>query len=236
MEFTNTLQPAKLIKRYKRFLADIELPDGEIRTIHCANTGAMTGCAEPGFNIFYSTSNNLKRKYPNSLELCQNFSGDMICVNTHLANNILSEAISNKQITELNDYQTIQQEVKYGEENSRIDLLLSGADKSDCYIEIKTATLLTENGLGYFPDAVTTRGLKHIRELINMKQQGYRAILFFLVQHQGIRQLSPARHIDKHYADGINLAIEAGVEILCYNTEITTNKITIKRNIPFIPI
>lgn len=237
MKFSSTLSHGTLIKRYKRFLADITLPDGEVRTIHCANTGAMTGCAEPGFKVYYSTSDNLKRKYPNSLELCQNNAGDMICVNTALANKIVSEGITNNKIPELKGYETLQQEVKYGDENSRIDLLLTDDKHADCYIEIKSVTLLVQdaqhNGQGYFPDAVTTRGLKHIRELISMKQQGYRAVLLFLVQHQGIKKLSPARHVDEKYADGIKQALDAGVEILCYNTDIDINNIVINKSLPF---
>ncbi|SFB81724.1 DNA/RNA nuclease SfsA [Pseudoalteromonas denitrificans] len=240
MKFSSTLQSATLIKRYKRFLADIELPNGEIRTIHCANTGAMTGCAETGFKVHYSTSDNLKRKYPNSLELCQNEKGDMICVNTSLANKIVSEGIVDKVIPELRHYQTIQQEVKYGDENSRIDLLLTDENHVDCYIEIKSVTLLKQNeqgdGQGYFPDAVTTRGLKHLRELISMKQQGHRAVLLFLVQHQGIKKLSPARHVDAKYADGIQHALDAGVEILCYNTYIDVNMIVLNQPLPFLPL
>lgn len=240
MKFSSTLGFATLIKRYKRFLADITLPDGEVRTIHCANTGAMTGCAEPGFKVYYSTSDNLKRKYPNSLELCQNNAGDMICVNTTLANKIVSEGINDNKIPELNGYATLQQEVKYGAENSRIDLLLTDENRANCYIEIKSVTLLGQgtqhNDQGYFPDAVTTRGQKHLRELINMTQQGYRAVLLFLVQHQGIKKLSPARHVDEKYADGIKQALDAGVEILCYNTDIDVNNIVVNKSLPFLPV
>ena len=233
MKFSAPLQQARLIKRYKRFLVDIELPNHELTTIHCANTGAMTGCADEGFTAFYSTSDNPKRKYPHSLELTQNSLGHLICVNTALANKIVYEAINERRVSELNNYQTIQAEVKYGHENSRIDILLSNDNGTLCYVEIKSVTLLADNGQGYFPDTISTRGLKHIRELIEMKKQGHRAVLFFLVQHQGITHLSPAAHIDHKYNEGIKQALAAGVEVLCYNTQLSSDAIILNKALPF---
>lgn len=235
MQFQSKLQQAKLIKRYKRFLVDIETSQGEI-TIHCANTGRMTGCADFGFTAYYSTSSNAKRKYPHSLELTQNLAGDLICVNTSMANHVVAEAIAKQQIPELLNYDTLKQEVKYGDENSRIDILLSDAEKPACYIEVKSVTLLEENGKGYFPDAVTARGSKHLRELVTMKQQGHRAVLFFLIQHTGIKSVAPADHIDANYAIEIKKALAAGVEILCYRTNISSEQIVIDKTIPFVAL
>lgn len=233
MQFQSELKQAKLLKRYKRFLVDIETAQGEL-TIHCANTGRMTGCADSGFTAYYSTSNNSKRKYPHSLELTQNLAGDLICVNTSMANHVVAEAITNQIIPELIGYSTLKQEVKYGDENSRIDILLSDNNKPSCYIEVKSVTLLEENGKGYFPDAVTTRGSKHLRELVAMKNAGHRAVLFFLIQHTGIQSVAPAAHIDANYASEIKKALAAGVEILCYRTNICSEQIVIDKSIPFV--
>jgi len=246
------LKPAILIKRYKRFLADITLPppvltNTETTTIHVANTGAMSGCADSGNTIFYSTSDNPKRKYPFSWEISQNKAQDFICVNTLRANQLVEEALNDGVITELSGFTSLEREVKYGSENSRIDFLLKHnhlSDKCDAinqltntYIEVKSVTLLDDEltnnldgklcrktnkslnnnqGQGYFPDAVSTRGQKHLRELMAMAQQGHRAVLFFAVLHSGINRVSAAKHIDEKYAALLIQAQEVGVEILVY--------------------
>lgn len=145
MHFNPPLEPATLIKRYKRFLADITLPDDSERTIHCANTGAMTGCATPGNTVWYSTSDNAKRKYPNSWEISETDKGHRICVNTARANQLAVEAIENKTIVELLGYDALRTEVKYGSENSRIDILLEDSEKPPCYIEVKVSLYLMSN-------------------------------------------------------------------------------------------
>ncbi|OIQ25259.1 MAG: sugar fermentation stimulation protein SfsA [Vibrio sp. MedPE-SWchi] len=236
MHFNPPLESARLIKRYKRFLADIELPDQSQRTIHCANTGAMTGCAEAGNTVWYSTSDNPKRKYPNSWELAQTQRGDWICINTVKANHLAVEAIENGVISELADYDKLRTEVKYGSENSRIDILLNSKTKPECYIEVKSVTLLDEhnNGQGYFPDAVTTRGQKHLRELTEMAKNGSRAILLFTVLHTGIEKVSAAHHIDANYSNLLNQAIEHGVEVLCYKAQITESEIKLISAVEFI--
>ncbi len=233
MDFNPPLQQAKLLKRYKRFLADILLPNGEIRTIHCANTGAMTGCAEKGDTIWYSTSSNPKRKYPNSWELTQNKQGDMICVNTALANHLVVEALKKGAISTFANYNQIKTEVPYGDERSRIDILLTSNTEPDCYIEVKSVTLLEKEGKGYFPDAVSIRGQKHLRELSAMAQAGKRAVLFFAVLHSGIKSVSPAIHIDPKYAQLCLDALAQGVEILCYQAKITPERIYIKNPIHY---
>ncbi|WNC68236.1 DNA/RNA nuclease SfsA [Thalassotalea nanhaiensis] len=233
MKFDPCLYPATLIKRYKRFLADIELPNGDITTIHCPNTGAMTGCAEPGFKVWYSLSDNQKRKYPGTFELAQNNQGHLIGINTGRANHLVVEAIKNNKINEFADYQQCKTEVKYGHENSRIDVLLSDDNKPDCYVEIKSTTLLIDN-CGYFPDAVTTRGQKHIRELMTLISEGKRAVLFFCVQHSGIKEVKVADFIDEKYGTLLKEAIKAGVEVLCYGCEINENSIEIDNKLNFI--
>lgn len=233
MKFAPPLQAATLIRRYKRFLADIEFSDGEIRTIHCANTGAMTGCAEAGTIAWYSTSDNKKRKYPNSWELAQTTANDWICVNTIQANHLVKEAIEQQRIPELSGYDNLRTEVKYGTENSRIDLLLESENRSPCYIEVKSVTLLADKGQGYFPDTVTTRGQKHLRELTQMAQQGSRAILFFAVLHTGINHVAVATHIDPEYDRLLRQAIIAGVEIICYRANINAVEIKLEDCIQF---
>lgn len=244
MQFNPPLQSAILLRRYKRFLADIQLSDGSERTIHCANTGAMTGCAEPGSTIWYSTSDNPKRKYPNSWELTATRQGHTICVNTARANQLAVEAIENGVITELKNYDRLRTEVKYGQENSRIDILLESDSKPDCYIEVKSVTLLPPSeghsplpdlpGLGYFPDAVTTRGQKHLRELTEIAKNGSKAVLLFTVLHSGIEKVSVAHHIDANYSLLLEKAQEEGVEVLCYKAKLSPNGITLITKVDFI--
>ena len=238
MKFTPALQTATLIKRYKRFLADLKTADGAEFTAHCANTGKMTGCAEPGFKAFYSTSDNAKRKYPQSLQLTQNQFDHLICVNTAIANKVVQEALNAGAIAELVDYQTIAAEVKYGQENSRIDFLLTGEHKPHCYVEVKSVTLLSQtdpqSGQGYFPDAKTERGQKHLRELIEMVQQGHRAVLFFAVLHEGINQVSAAKHIDSKYAQLLTEAIDNGVEVIAYKAKISAEEIKLQEKCDFL--
>ncbi|OQQ05023.1 sugar fermentation stimulation protein SfsA [Vibrio splendidus] len=239
MHFNPPLEPATLIKRYKRFLTDIQLPDGSERTIHCANTGAMTGCATPGNTVWYSTSDNAKRKYPNSWEISETDKGHRICVNTARANQLAVEAIENGTIVELLGYNALRTEVKYGSENSRIDILLEDNEKPPCYIEVKSVTLLDEletstKGQGFFPDAVTTRGQKHLRELTEMVESGNRAVLLFTVLHSGIEKVSAAHHIDAKYSLLLKQAQDAGVEVLCYKAELSSTQIQLKQAVKFI--
>ena len=178
MQFSSLIQ-GTLVKRYKRFLADVQLADGSIVIAHCPNTGAMTGCAEPGWKVWLSPSNNPKRKLLYTWEVVLTDQLHWIGINTHKANTLVKEAIQACKIDELLGYRNLQAEVKFGEENSRIDFLLTDHEKADCYVEVKSVTLL-DNSAGYFPDAKTLRGQKHLRELSLIASQGKRAVLFFL--------------------------------------------------------
>ncbi|RUO36205.1 DNA/RNA nuclease SfsA [Aliidiomarina shirensis] len=224
MQFDPPLQRAILHRRYKRFLADVEIKNGDIITIHCPNTGAMTGCAEPGSEVWYSTSANPKRKYPYTWELTHSKDDHWICVNTGQANSLVAEAIHNGIIPHLAGYEKLQREVKYAE-NSRVDIKLSGAGKADTYIEIKSVTLLSNNQ-GYFPDAVSARGKKHLHALMQMKAEGHRAILAYAILHSGIHSVLPAVHIDPEYADLVEQAKKAGVEVLEIVFQLNNEKIT----------
>ncbi|GEK09850.1 DNA/RNA nuclease SfsA [Pseudoalteromonas peptidolytica] len=236
MNFSSQLQQATLLKRYKRFLVDLRTADGEEFTVHCANTGRMTNCADSGFTAYYSTSDNPKRKYMHSLELTQDQVGHFICVNTAVANKVAVEAIERGIITQLNGYDTLQTEIKYGAENSRIDILLSSNENGQpphlCYVEVKSVTLL-EQQQGFFPDAETARGQKHLRELIQIKQQGHRAVLLFAALHTGIKNVRPAAHIDQKYAALIKEAISHGVEIIAYRAHVDDRQVQLIEEIPF---
>ncbi len=231
MEFIPALQPATLIKRYKRFLADVITPTGEHLTLHCPNTGAMTGCATPGDTVWYSTSANLKRKYAHTWELTQTQNGDFICVNTLQANNVVKEALRKNLLPELIGYTTILSEVKYGAERSRIDFMLQADNKVNCYIEVKSVTL-SEQGSGFFPDAVSLRGQKHLRELMSVVMHGERAVLLFAVLHSAITRVSPARHIDAKYAQLLCEAQECGVEIIAWRAELSADGLTLISPLP----
>ena len=233
MHFEPALQPATLITRYKRFLADVITPDGREITLHCANTGAMTGCATPGDTVWYSTSDNAKRKYAHSWELTETQQHHWICVNTLRANQLVREAITQDRIPELSGYSKLTSEVKYGAENSRIDLMLQAENQPDCYIEVKSVTLLHQ-GQGYFPDAVTLRGQKHLRELQSMAEQGQRAVLFFAVLHSGIESVSAAHHIDPRYSDLLKHVQNNGVEVMCYGAALSAEGIRLTERLPLV--
>ena len=186
-----SLQSATLIRRYKRFLADVQLPNGDITTLHCANTGAMIGCGAEGDTVWYSTSDSATRKYPSSWELTQLANGNMVCINTHRSNQLTFDALQKKQILELSMYDEV---------------------KSLTYVD-------TDKQLVMFPDAVTTRGQKHLRELIAMKKQGHRAVIFFCGLHDGFDHFQIAKHIDAKYDTLFQQALKEGVEAYAYAAE-----------------
>lgn len=237
MIISGGLKQASLIRRYKRFLADVETPAGETITIHCPNTGAMTNCQEPGSSVWYSTSDNLKRKYPNTWELVQAENGPMIGINTGSSNRLVKEAIVSGVMTEFTGYSSIRGEVKYGEQNSRIDFLLEFPDptpSANCYIEVKNVSLCVGNGEGIFPDAQTLRGQKHLQELIAMRSLGHRAVLVFCVQHSAIETVSPADAIDPEYGKLLRQAQACGVELLAYQAkfDVTRASIDLLKRLP----
>ncbi|MEE4164923.1 MAG: DNA/RNA nuclease SfsA [Desulfocapsaceae bacterium] len=229
MQFASTLKKATLIRRYKRFLADVRCPDGSEMTIHCPNSGSMRSCSDPGSSICYSTSDNPKRKYPHTLEMIQ-VSNTWVGVNTMRTNQIVSEAFSGGIISEYRTFDTLQQEVKTSEGN-RLDLLLISADQK-IYIEIKSSTLVQDN-CAQFPDAVTTRGTKHLRELIRLAEQGHTAVIFYLVQRGDAERFEPAAAIDPQYTRTLVEAQQSGVRILVYQADVTPRSIEVVRPLPF---
>ena len=231
MNYTSGLTEARLIKRYKRFLADVRLNDGSIITVHCANTGAMTGCQPENARVWLTQSDNNKRKYPYSWELVELEDKALACINTSLTNKVVKQAIDDNLIAELADYPNCRTEVIYGEENSRIDFLLSHNDQL-CYVEVKHVTLKVDNRLGAFPDAVTKRGQKHLRELISQVQLGHRAVMLFIVMRTDIDTIVTADSIDPEYGQLLRQAVDMGVEVIAYKVSINLQCITIDTSIP----
>ncbi len=224
------LTEGTLVRRYKRFLADVELPGGEVITVHCPNTGAMTGCAEPGWRVWLSRSSSSKRKYPHTWELVETDKG-MACVHSARANAVVREAFVAGRIPGFEDYRDIRSEVKYGE-GSRADLLLA-SDTGQVFVEIKSVTLCRENGVGVFPDAVSDRARRHVRELQAVRQESTRALLFFCVFHEGIRHVSAAGDIDPGYRQSLSEAVAGGLEVSAWRASVSTAGIELSQPLPF---
>lgn len=217
-----------LVRRYKRFLADVLLEDGTPVTVHCPNSGSMKGCAVPGSRVFLSRSSNPARKYPFGWELVES-DGFWSGINTGLPNGLAREAIENGTVKELQGYTSIRPEVPYGE-HSRIDLLLEGPS-GRCFVEVKNVTLV-ENGRAQFPDAVTTRGQKHLKELMRVVREGDRGVIFFTVQRGDGHSVSPADAIDPEYGRLLRLALDNGVEALAYRALVTPEEIRLTERLP----
>lgn len=229
MKFTTPLQAAILIKRYKRFLADVRIADGTEFTVHCPNSGSMRGCSTPESRVFISRSDNPRRKYPCTLEMIRE-GATWIGVNTMRTNHLVREAIREGRISEFREVDSIRAEVKTSA-SSRLDLLLTKG-KRTIYMEIKTCSL-AEDGCALFPDAVTSRGTKHLHELVDLVARGNEGVIFFCVQRMDADRFRPAAHIDPLYAQTLAHAQQQGVKILVYQAEVTAEEIRIVRALPF---
>lgn len=230
MNLPSPLISGKLVRRYKRFLTDVELQGGEIVTALCPNTGSMKSCNTPGSPVLLSRSDNPKRKLKFTWELIFT-NGVWVGVNTGFPNKLVKEAIQNGVVKELQGYPEIHSEVKYGQ-NSRIDLLLE-RDTGLCYVEVKNVTFAAK-GQALFPDAVTTRGQKHLRELMQMVRDGHRALMFYCVQREDAECVRPADMIDPEYGRLLRQAVENGVQAIAYQARITPESILIKKKLPVI--
>jgi sugar fermentation stimulation protein A len=221
MRFKSRLIRGTLIQRYKRFLADIRLADGEVVTAHCTNTGSMMGCKEPGSAVYISRSENLHRKLLYTWELIKT-DNTWVGINTLHPNKLVPEAVEAGVIEELRGYETIRREVKVSA-HSRLDLCLEGGN-GNCFVEIKNVSLAV-NGTAAFPDAISERGTKHLRELMRLKRQGHRAAIVFVIQRGDCDAFRPADEIDKEYGRWLRRAIKAGVEALPYRAKVTPKEI-----------
>lgn len=231
MQFNKPLRQGVLQKRYKRFLADIDFGQGDITTAHCPNTGAMTGCAEPGFTAWCSVSDNPKRKYSLTWELACNSRGEMIVVNTQHANRMAGELLQTDLVPELSQWQQLKPEQHYGREKSRIDWWGIDQNNRECFVEVKSVTL-ADNNDGYFPDAVSLRAHKHLNELMQMVSDGHRAIQLYMVMHEGIESVAPASHIDPKYTELCKQAESGGVEFYAVKCVVTPREIKLERPVP----
>ncbi len=235
MRFPNTLTTGRLIRRYKRFLADVTLDSGEEIIAHCANPGSMTGLAEPGWQVWLSPNTNPKAKLDWRWELVRTGGGTLVCINTGHPNKVAAEAIEAGAIPELAGYATLRREVKYGK-SSRIDILLEDNARPACYVEIKSVTLRRPGGAhpaaAEFPDAVTARGAKHLAELSQVVDAGGRAVMLYLVQRGDCDHFRVAGDIDPAYAAALRQARGHGVEALCHACDVTPGGIEIARALP----
>jgi sugar fermentation stimulation protein A len=229
MEFPQPLIPARLVRRYKRFLADVELADGTITTVHCPNPGSMLGLAAPGSEIWLSRAAKSGRSLPYTWELIRVDSG-LVGINTGHPNRLAAEAIRQGAIAELRGYPQMRREVNYGR-NSRIDLLLARDGRPPCYVEVKNVHLKRTH-LAEFPDCVTTRGAKHLAELTAMVAGGHRAVMFYLVQRADCAGFTIAGDIDPGYAAALKRAMAAGVEAICYACIVGTTAIEVAQPLP----
>jgi len=226
LKFPDPLIPGKLIKRYKRFLADIELEDGTVITAHCANSGSMLCVKDEGAKVWISPARNPDRKLKFTWELIK-VGRATVGINTQWPNRIVEDAIVKGKIPELDGYESLRREVKYGK-NSRIDLLLEDPKRPTCYVEVKSVTLRRGKGPDdalEFPDAVTTRGTKHLVELSDMVKQGHRAVMMYLAQRNDGKKFSIAADIDPAYNKALQAAMKAGVEVLCYDCKVNVRGI-----------
>lgn len=237
MRFSSDLVEGRLVRRYKRFLADVELGDGETVTAHCANPGSMLGLNAPGSRVWLSRSNNPKRKLAYSWELIEVDLGGgpaLVGINTSSPNGAMAAAIAGGLIPELTGYAHLRREVRYGG-NSRIDILLEDDARPSCYVEIKNVHLMRQAGLAEFPDSVTVRGAKHLKELARMVETGARAVMVYFVQRGDAHAFALAEDLDPAYAQAFRKATSMGVEVVAVASEVTLEGLSLPRAIPFQP-
>lgn len=230
MDFAKPLVPGRLLRRYKRFLADVELEDGRVVTAHCANPGAMLGLNEPGSRIWLEPNENPARKLKFTWRLVDLPGGYRAGIDTGIPNQIIAEALADRSIPEL-DHEGVRAEQRYGA-NSRIDFLLDGPRQT--YVEVKNVHLMREDGLAEFPDCVTARGAKHLGELAAMVADGHRAVMLYVVQRDDCDRMALAADLDPRYAEAFLQARRAGVEAIVYRAILSTERITLGPALPFV--
>jgi len=232
MRFAQPLEQGRLVRRYKRFLADIITDEGEALCIHCPNTGSMLNCMGEGARVWFQRSSDPRRKLPGTWELVETPQGRLACVNTARANPLVEEALLNGQIAELAGFSTLKREVAYGVESSRVDFRLDYAGTA-AFVEVKSVTLgFAETPVAAFPDAVTARGARHLRELAALARAGVRAVQLYCVNLSGIEAVRPAEEIDPAYAAALREAQAAGVEVLAYRVDLSVEELRITGRLP----
>jgi len=237
MKFPVPLQRGTLLRRYKRFLADVRLDDGGEVTASCPNTGSMLGLCDPGLGVWLSRSDSPTRKYPHAWELTElaaNGGPTLVGINTGLPNKLVEAAIVDGAIPELSGFTSLRREVRYGI-NSRIDLLLEFPAGKLCYVEIKNVHMSRQRGLAEFPDCVSERAAKHLVELTRMVAEGHRAVMLYLIQRSDTERFKLAGDLDPAYRAGFAAASAAGVEALAYDCRIATTGIDVARRLPLTP-
>ncbi|PAU61063.1 DNA/RNA nuclease SfsA [Pseudomonas indica] len=231
MRFVTPLEEARLVRRYKRFLADVVTADGEELCIHCPNTGSMLNCMAEGGRVWFHRSQDPKRKLPGTWELSETPQGRLACVNTARANPLVEEALLHGVIPELAGFTALKREVPYGVENSRVDFRLD-YPTGPAFVEVKSVTLgFDGSAIAAFPDARTQRGARHLRELAALARQGVRAVQLYCVNLSGIEAVRPAAEVDPLYAAALREAVEAGVEVLAYGAELSPEEISLVRRL-----
>jgi sugar fermentation stimulation protein A len=228
MKFQQELVHGTLIKRYKRFLADVKLDDGSEVIAHCTNSGSMKSCLENGAEVYLSPVNDPKRKTKFTWEMIK-INSDWVGINTGNPNKLAFEAVSAGEIPGLTGYTTVKREVKFND--SRFDVFAEN-EHEKCFIEVKNVTL-KEGKYALFPDAVTTRGLKHLKTLVEVKKQGMRAVMLYIVQRSDVKIFAPAREIDPDYSTMLKKAVEAGVEVIPMQAKVSPEKIELVHKLPF---
>ena len=227
MKFEKKLLQGTLIKRYKRFFVDIKHQN---RTIiaHCPNSGSMLGLLKAGNNVWFSESNNPKRKLKYTLQIIE-MDNKLVGINTHLTNKIILESLKTKRIKNLSKFTKIKSEAKFSN-NTRFDFFISN-NKEKCFLEVKNVTLVREKNIAEFPDSITSRGTKHLKELIEAKKRGFESYLLFLIQREDCKLLKIAKDIDVNYKNAFDLALKNGVKILCYDCKLSDEEIRINNQI-----
>ena len=236
MKYPGALSEARLIRRYKRFLADVRTPDGGVLTIHCPNTGSMLNCREPDSRVWYTTSADARRKYPQTLQIVEAERRHLVGINTGMANPLVAEAIESGLVEPLAGFSTLRREVAYESGGGRADFLvgLPGPDCAECYVEVKNVSLADADGTGLFPDAVTERGQRHLRELMAVRRAGKRAMVIFCIAHDGVECVRPADAIDPRFGELLREAAREGVELLAYGAryDIAGGTVLLDRQVP----
>lgn len=234
MRFDPPLQRARLLRRYKRFLADVEFPDGTRATVHCPNTGAMLGCANAGARIYVSRSSNPARKYPLTWEMVEALPRVWVGIHTGRTNALVREGLEDGVLRELAGYRHVQGEVTLGK-GFRVDFQLRGhGNRPDCCLEVKNVTAAVEDGVAFFPDAVSERATRHLRELMVQVACGQRAVLCFCVQRDDVFEVRPADAIDPVYGATLRTALDAGVEVMAYVARVAPDEVRLYRRVPVV--